>query len=163
VDGRPLEVVVGELLRLRHMRIATAESCSGGLLASRLTDVSGSSDYVERGFVTYSNQAKVELLGVPAELIQEHGAVSEPVAKAMAEGARVHARTEVGIGITGIAGPTGGTPDKPVGTVAIAVMVGADLDVRTFRFIGGREQVKFQSAQAALNMLRLMLLNTQQG
>ena len=108
------------------LTIAVAESCTGGLLASRLTDVPGSSAYVERGVVCYSNRAKVELLGVPETLIAEHGAVSEPVARAMAEGIRARAHTDVGIGVTGIAGPGGGTPDKPVGTVAIAVVAGDD-------------------------------------
>jgi nicotinamide-nucleotide amidase len=158
VDGRPLEAVVGELLRRRGLTIAVAESCTGGLLASRLTDVPGSSDYVESGIVSYSNQAKIELLGVPDELLAQHGAVSEPVARAMADGIRVRARVRVGIGITGIAGPTGGTPEKPVGTVAIAVLVDDEASVRTFQFIGGREQVKFQATQAAMNMLRMVMI-----
>jgi len=158
VDGRPLEAVVGEMLRERRMTIAVAESCSGGLLAARLTDVPGSSDYVDRGVVCYSNLSKTELAGVPASLIEQHGAVSEPVARAMATGIRDRANANVGIGITGIAGPGGGSPDKPVGTVAIAVAVGNELRVRTFQFLGGREMVKFQSAQAAMNMLRLLLL-----
>jgi nicotinamide-nucleotide amidase len=156
-DGSLLEEVVGARLRERRLTIAVAESCTGGLLTSRLTDVPGSSDYVERSEVLYSNRAKVESLGVPAAVIAEHGAVSEPVARAMAEGIRTKASTDVGIGVTGIAGPGGGTPDKPVGTVAIAVLVSAEAHVRTFQFIGPREMVKFQSAQAALNMLRLML------
>jgi nicotinamide-nucleotide amidase len=156
-DGSPLEAVVGARLRARHLTIAVAESCTGGLLTSRLTDVPGSSDYVERGEVSYSNRTKIESLGVPAALIAEHGAVSEPVARAMAEGIRTKASTEVGIGVTGIAGPGGGTPEKPVGTVAIAVLAGPESNVRTYQFIGPREMVKFQSAQAALNMLRLML------
>ena len=133
IDGRPLEAVVGDLLRERGMTIAVAESCTGGLLASRLTDVPGSSDYVDRGVVCYSNRAKTELLGVPEALIAEHGAVSEPVARAMAEAIRARARTNVGIGITGIAGPGGGTPEKPVGTVAIAVAVD-DLMCASARF-----------------------------
>ena len=157
VDGRALEAVVGDLLRAKQLTIAVAESCTGGLLASRLTDVPGSSDYVERGAVCYSNRAKVEWLGVPAPLIAEHGAVSEPVARAMADGVRTRAGTPVGIGVTGIAGPGGGTAQKPVGTVAIAVLAGDVERVRTFQFIGGREPVKFQATQAALNMLRLML------
>jgi nicotinamide-nucleotide amidase len=157
-DGRALEAVVGDMLRERTMTIAVAESCSGGLLASRLTDVTGSSDYVERGVVCYSNRAKTELVGVPDSLIAEHGAVSEPVAEAMATGIRERARTNVGVGITGIAGPGGGTPEKPVGTVAVAVAVNDLIRVRTFQFLGGRDMVKFQSAQAAMNMLRLLLL-----
>ena len=157
VDGASLEEVVGARLRERRLKVAVAESCTGGLLTSRLTDVPGSSAYVERSEVCYSNQAKIDSLGVPAALIAAHGAVSEPVARAMAEGIRAKASADVGMGVTGIAGPDGGTPEKPVGTVAIAVLVGADARVRTFQFVGAREMVKFQSAQAALNMLRLML------
>jgi competence/damage-inducible protein CinA-like protein len=163
VDGRNLEVVVGDLLRDRKLTIAVAESCTGGLLASRLTDVPGSSDYVERGIVCYSNRAKIELVGVPESMIREHGAVSEPVAQAMAEGVRARAATSIGIGITGIAGPGGGTPQKPVGTVAIAVDVDGETRVRTFQFLGNREMVKFQATQSALNMTRLMVTKAQAG
>ncbi len=157
VDGRPLEMIVGELLKMREMTIAVAESCTGGLLASRLTDVAGSSAYVDRGVVCYSNRSKVEALGIPETLIAEHGAVSEPVAQAMAEAIRRQAGSTAAVGITGIAGPGGGTPEKPVGTVAIAVSAARESCVRTFQFIGGREQIKFQATQAALNLLRLML------
>jgi nicotinamide-nucleotide amidase len=157
VDGRSLEVVVGDMLRSGGLTIAVAESCTGGLLASRLTDVPGSSAYVDRGVVCYSNRAKVELLGVPEAMLAEHGAVSEPVARAMADGIRVQARSSVGIGITGIAGPGGGTPEKPVGTVSIAVAADGNVSTRTFQFVGAREQIKFQATQAALNLLRLML------
>lgn len=157
VDGRPLEAVVGDLLREAGWTVATAESCSGGLLASRITDVPGSSAYFDRGAVCYSNEAKVDLLDVPAELIAAHGAVSEPVALAMADGIRARAGSTAGVGITGIAGPGGGTPAKPVGTVAVALVSPEFRDVRTFQFFGGRDLVKYQSAQAALNMLRLLL------
>jgi competence/damage-inducible protein CinA-like protein len=160
-DGRSLEAVVGDLLRQYTLTIAVAESCTGGLLASRLTDVPGSSDYVERGVVCYSNRSKTELAGVPAALIAEHGAVSEPVARAMAEGIRSRAGTNIGIGITGIAGPGGGTPEKPVGTVSVAVISDDETRVRTFQFIGGRDMVKFQAAQAALNMTRLAVMKIQ--
>jgi len=156
-DGRALEAIVGEMLAERGLTVAVAESCSGGLLTSRLTDVPGSSAYVDRGVVCYSNRAKVELLGVPEEMIHEHGAVSEPVARAMAEGVARRARTSVGLAITGIAGPGGGTLEKPVGTVVVAVAMNDETRVRTLKLFGGREMVKFQSAQAALNMLRLML------
>jgi nicotinamide-nucleotide amidase len=156
-DGRALEAVVGDLLRANRLTIAVAESCTGGLLSSRLTDVPGSSDYVERGIVCYSNRSKTEWLGVPPALIAEQGAVSEPVALAMATGVRARSGTEVGVGITGIAGPGGGTAEKPVGTVSIAVVVHASERVRTFRFVGSREQVKFQAAQAAMDMLRRMI------
>src|SRR5207249_1255861 len=108
--------------------------------------------------VCYSNRAKEEWLGVPSALIAVNGAVSEPVAMAMAEGIRERAASDVAIGITGIAGPGGGTQEKPVGTVAIAVRALTQAQVRTFQFLGGRDMVKFQAAQAAMNMLRLMLL-----
>jgi nicotinamide-nucleotide amidase len=163
VDGRSLEAVVGDLLRDRKLTIAVAESCTGGLLTSRLTDVPGSSEYLERGVVCYSNRAKTELAGVPEALIAEHGAVSEPVARALAEGIRSRAGTAIGIGVTGIAGPGGGTPQKPVGTVAIAVAVDEEVRVRTFQFIGGREMVKFQAAQSALNMTRVLVAKLQSG
>ena len=158
LNGEPLEHVVGELLRARRYRIAVAESCTGGLIASRLTDVAGSSEYVDRGVVVYANEAKTELLGVAPALIAQHGAVSEQVAVAMAHGIRANARTDVGIGVTGIAGPGGGTPEKPVGTVAIAVAVNDVLRTRVFRFVGDREQVKFQASQAALDLVRRILL-----
>ena len=157
VNGMGLEAVVAELLKNQNLTIATAESCSGGLLASRLTDIPGSSAYMQQGVVCYSNQSKIDWAGVPPALIEQHGAVSEPVATAMATGIRARTGVDVGVGITGIAGPGGGTPEKPVGTVAIAVSVLDDQRVRTFQFFGGRDMVKFQSSQAALNMLRLML------
>jgi nicotinamide-nucleotide amidase len=157
-DGRTLEQVVGDLLLERGLRIAAAESCTGGLITSRLTDVPGSSRYVERSVVTYSNESKTALLDVPAALIAEHGAVSEPVAQAMANGIRSAAGVEVSVGVTGIAGPSGGTAEKPVGTVCVAAVTPGDSRVRTARFLGDREQVKFQASQAALDMVRRMLL-----
>ena len=157
-DGRTLEMVVGDLLRGAGWTIAAAESCTGGLLTSRLTDVPGSSAYVEASVICYSNRTKVEWLGVPEALLDEHGAVSEPVGRAMATGIRSRVGANVGIGITGIAGPGGGTPDKPVGTVVVAVITDKDERVRTFQFFGSREQVKYQSTQAAMNMLRLMMI-----
>lgn len=162
VDGRSLEEVVGGLLRDRGWRIAVAESCTGGLVASRLTDVAGSSAYVDRAVVAYSNTAKIELLGVAEVAIREHGAVSDAVALSMAEGVRRLGRVEVGIGVTGIAGPTGGSPEKPVGTVVIAVAADNRSRVRRFWFPGGREQVKFQAVQAALDMVR-RLVETESG
>jgi nicotinamide-nucleotide amidase len=156
-EGRTMEEVVGEMLAARGLRIALAESCTGGLLTSRLTDVPGSSRYVERAVVAYTNDAKQEWLGVPAEAISEHGAVSEPVARAMAAGVRERSGVEIGVGVTGVAGPGGGTPEKPVGTVAIAVVSGDTMRSRLFRFHGEREQVKFQASQAALDMVRRML------
>lgn len=158
VDGESLEVVVGALLRERGLSVSTAESCTGGLVAHRLTNIPGSSRYVERGVVVYSNEAKTDLLGVPAELIRAHGAVSAPVAEAMARGACRIGGTACGVAITGIAGPDGGSPEKPVGTVFVGVASPAGVEVRRFRFAGGRESVKWQSAQAALDMLRRALL-----
>ena len=160
-DNRRLEEVVGQMLRERALAVATAESCTGGLLTSRLTDVPGSSDYVERGVICYSNRAKAELLGVPEAMIREHGAVSEPVGLAMARGIRERARTDLGVGITGIAGPTGGTPAKPVGTVVVALAWAGGERVRTLWFPGDREQVKFHASQAALDMVRRHLLKAE--
>lgn len=157
IDGRQLEEVVGTLLREQDLRIALAESCTGGLTTTRLTDVPGSSAYVERGFVVYSNASKTELLGVPASLIEEAGAVSEHVAVAMAQAVRDRSRVDLGVGITGIAGPGGGTPEKPVGTVVIAVARRGGTTVRTFRLLGGRDQIRFQASQAALDMVRRLL------
>ena len=159
--GENLEQVLGDLLVQRGYRIACAESCTGGLLASRLTDVPGSSRYVDRAVVAYANEAKIALLGVPAGMIDEHGAVSEPVAQAMARGIRTNARVDVGVGVTGIAGPGGGTPDKPVGTVAVAAIGPETARSRVFRFVGDRELVKFQASQAALDMVRRMLLGAE--
>jgi nicotinamide-nucleotide amidase len=159
LHGEALEAAVGQLLRDRGLRLAIAESCTGGLVASRLTDVPGSSDYVERGVVAYSNRAKTELLDVPEAVIAAHGAVSEPVAAAMAAGARRRGGVEVGLAITGIAGPGGGTPAKPVGTVAIAVDGPAEAAfVRTFQFAGSRSMVKTFAATTALDRLRRALL-----
>jgi nicotinamide-nucleotide amidase len=159
-DGRLLEQVVGDLLVDRRWRIGVAESCTGGLITSRLTDVAGSSRYVDRSVVSYSNEAKVELLDVPEALIVAHGAVSEPVALAMAEGIRARAQVDVGVGVTGIAGPGGGTPDKPVGMVCVAAVMHDASRVRTVRFIGEREQIKFQASQAALDLVRRMMLGS---
>jgi nicotinamide-nucleotide amidase len=160
---RGMEEVVGDLLRQRRWTVAAAESCTGGLLTARLTDVPGSSAYVERSAVTYSNRAKEEWLGVPGALIEAHGAVSEPVAEAMAEGIRRQARSDIGVGVTGIAGPDGGTPAKPVGTVCIAVVGPWGVSVRTRVYSGERAMVKFQASQGALDDLRRALLREPAG
>lgn len=152
-----MEDVVGEELAARGLRLATAESCTGGLLAKRLTDVPGSSRYFERGFVTYSNQAKSQLLGVSAADLEAHGAVSAPIAEQLALGAREQAGVEVGVGITGIAGPDGGTVEKPVGTVFIALSSPRGDAVRHFRFSGSRHVVRERSVQTALDLLRRQL------
>ncbi len=160
-DEDTLEVVVGRLLLDRRLTVSMAESCTGGLVGHRLTNIAGSSRYVERGVVVYSNQAKQELLGVSVEMLRAHGAVSAQVAEAMAAGICRTSGSACGIAVTGIAGPDGGTPAKPVGTVFIAAAApGADgprIQVRRFRFAGGREAVKWQSSQAALDMLRRAL------
>ena len=154
-DGRIMEEVVGDLLKARGLTISAAESCTGGLLMSRLTDVPGSSAYVRAGVVAYDNADKTALLGVPADVIAQHGAVSEPVAIAMSEGIKERTGADVAIGITGIAGPGGGTPEKPVGTVVISVLAPErDAYVRTFRFLGARTMVKYQATQAALDRVR---------
>lgn len=157
-DGRELPHVVGELLRERGLSLALAESCTGGLLAARLTEAPGASGFLERGYVTYSNRAKTELLGVPASLLETSGAVSEEVARAMAEGARRAAGTSIGMGITGIAGPDGGSLGKPVGLVFIAMDGAAGSRVRRAQFPGDRERIRLQATQAALEMLRRGLL-----
>jgi nicotinamide-nucleotide amidase len=156
--GASMEEVVGSLLAERRYTIAAAESCTGGLLTSRLTDVPGSSAYVDRSAIVYSNESKVEWLGVGSDLLGTHGAVSEPVAEAMAAGVRTRANTTIGVGITGIAGPTGGTPDKPVGLVVIGVAAPWGTSVRTRRFSGTREQVKWHASSAALDDVRRALL-----
>ena len=157
-DGRELPEVVAGLLRERGLRLALAESCTGGLAAARLTSVPGASHFLERGFVTYSNAAKSELLGVAPGLIAEHGAVSEPVARAMAEGALQRAGVEVGAAVTGVAGPDGGTAEKPVGTVYLALAGALGPHLRRAHFPGDRERVRQQSVQALLEMLRRALL-----
>jgi competence/damage-inducible protein CinA-like protein len=157
-DHSALQQVVGELLKKSRKRIAIAESCTGGLLGNRITDVPGSSAYFERGVIVYSNHSKTELLNVPEQLIAEHGAVSEPVAKAMAEEIRNMARVDYGISITGIAGPDGGSAEKPVGVVYVGISDSETTIVERFHFPGNRERIKFMASQAALNMLRLKLL-----
>ena len=155
--GESLEEVVGHLLVGRGWRVAVAESCTGGLVAGRLTAAPGASRYFDQGVVTYSNAAKVEWLGVPGALIAEHGAVSDPVARAMASGIRERAGADVGIGVTGIAGPDGGTAEKPVGTVVIAVALRESVTSRTLHLLGDRDQIRSQSAQAALDLVRRLL------
>lgn len=141
---------LGRKLAEGSVTIATAESCTGGLIASRITGVAGSSAYFEGGFVTYSNRAKTILLGVPAEIIERHGAVSAETARAMAQGAREKLNVDIAVAVTGIAGPGGGTPDKPVGTVFICVAAPAGTFVRGFHFPGTRQKVRKQTADEAL-------------
>lgn len=148
-----LEKVVGRLLRQSGWRMAVAESCTGGLLSARVTSVPGASDYFDRGFVTYSNRAKTDLLDVPGELIEVHGAVSEPVALEMARGARVRAGAEVAAAVTGIAGPGGGSPVKPVGTVYIACVTPRVETVEKHLFSGNREDIRGSAVHTALQIL----------
>lgn len=158
-DGRELPHVVTHLLRERSLTLALAESCTGGLLSARLTDVPGVSAVLERAVVSYANRAKVEALGVDAALLERHGAVSEEVAVAMAAGIMRAARSDVAVAITGIAGPDGGTNDKPVGLVFVAICGAAGTRVRRNHFPGGRELVRQQATQVALEMLRRGLLS----
>ncbi len=152
-----LEMVIGRLLVERQQSLAVAESCTGGLIASRITRVPGSSAYFERAVVTYTNRAKHELLGVPWDTLEEYGAVSEPVAKAMAEGVRRLAQTDYGLSVTGIAGPTGGSPEKPVGTVWIGFSCKEGTVAQCFLFPGDRHLVQDFSATTALDWLRRYL------
>jgi nicotinamide-nucleotide amidase len=157
-DGSTVDEQVAALLREAGWTIATAESCTGGLLAGRLTDLAGSSDYVMGGLVVYSNEAKTALAGVPAELIARVGAVSAEVAEALADGARARVGTDVGVGITGIAGPGGGTPTKPVGLVCFSV-AGPDgrRITRSARLPGSRTDVRERSTTVAMHLVRRLL------
>lgn len=154
----PLESVVGALLLERGMHIATAESLTGGLIAHRITQVPGASRYFDTGFITYSDESKVSLLGVPADLVREKGAVSEEVACAMAEGARDRASADVAVSVTGIAGPSGGSDRKPVGLVYIGFATRGGVRAERHQFPGERRHVKRWTAQAALDLVRLSLL-----
>jgi nicotinamide-nucleotide amidase len=154
VDDETLEGLVGRLLRARGWTVALAESCTGGLVGHRLTQVGGSSAYFERGLVVYSNAAKQTLLGVPDMVLREHGAVSAACAEAMARGARERAGADVGVSVTGIAGPDGGTPTKPVGTVFVALADARGTVVERHRFDRDREGNKALSAVRALDLLR---------
>jgi len=157
-DGRELHEVVAGLLVDKKLRLALAESCTGGLVAARLTDVPGSSRFLDRGYIPYANTAKVQDLGIDPALLEGMGAVSEEVAKAMAAGARRTSGADVSVAITGIAGPGGGTPEKPVGLVFIAIDGAAGTRVRRCFFPGERSRIRTQTVQAALEMLRRGLL-----
>lgn len=157
-DGSPLEVVVAHLLTLNHATISAAESCTGGLLAERLTSIAGSSAYFLGGVVCYSNELKTVWADVAPELISAKGAVSPEVAVALAEGIRRRVGSTFGVGITGVAGPSGGSEEKPVGTVHIALASPAGTKERALRFPGDREMIRFQASQAALDMVRIHYL-----
>ncbi|MBS0505890.1 MAG: CinA family protein [Proteobacteria bacterium] len=148
---------ISSCLLARGWMLATAESCTGGMIAAACTDLAGSSQWFERGFVTYSNAAKVQCLGVPAELIELHGAVSEPVARAMAQGAVAHSAAQVALAVTGVAGPTGGSPDKPVGTVWFGWQVAGATHSELRHFAGDRAAVRAQTVRHALARLAQIL------
>ena len=158
-DGETLEQIVGELLIEKNLTVAVAESCTGGLVSSRLTDISGSSNYIKLNFTTYSNEAKVEALGISSKLIESYGAVSDKTAISMAEGVRATSECDIGIGITGIAGPTGGSPEKPVGLVYIGLCDKHNLEVHEVRIPEGfsRVEIKYRASQHAINLLRLFI------
>lgn len=149
-----LEEEVGALLKNHKLTLAVAESCTGGLIANRLTDIPGSSDYFDCGFVTYSIKAKHELLGVPMTTIKKFGVVSAQTAFAMAEGARKTSDTNLGVGVTGIAGPTGGVSEKPVGLVYIAVAYDKGNICREFNFKGSRKEIKEKASDEALKLVK---------
>jgi len=157
-DGLELEEVIGALLKQRTLTLSVAESCTGGLIGVRMTNIAGSSEYFERGVVAYSNLAKTELLGVPKDLVDRNGAVSAEVAAAMAQGIRQAAHTDLGLAVTGIAGPGGGTEKKPVGLVYIALSSSRGVKTAEHRFPGDREQVRLRASQMALDMVRRYLI-----
>jgi PncC family amidohydrolase len=144
---------VSNLLKEKKLKVATAESCTGGLIAHTLTNISGSSDYFERGIVSYSYRAKIELLDVSENILKDYGAVSEQVARAMAEGIRTKSKVDIGMATTGIAGPTGGTKEKPVGLVYIAISTSNKTEVKKFLFSDSRIQNKESTSNAALKIL----------
>lgn len=150
--------LLAEHLLARHLRISTAESCTGGLVAKTFTDLAGSSDWFDRGFVTYSNQAKIDMLGVSDQTLQEHGAVSEETASEMVVGALQHSEAGVAIAVTGIAGPGGGTPSKPVGTVCFGFALGEEVWTEKMYFNGDRQQVRQQSLEFVLQRLLGLLM-----
>ena len=157
IGAATLEENVGQLLRARRFTLAVAESCSGGLICHRITNVPGSSDYFLGGLVTYSNQAKIDLLQVPSATLQAHGAVSASTARAMAQGAAARFHADLAVAVTGIAGPAGGSPDKPVGTVFMGLASPQGVKTRHCLFYGSREEIKILTAQTTLDWLRLEL------
>lgn len=161
-EGKELEEVIGIFLKGKHQTVAVAESCTGGLLGHRITNVPGSSSYFIHGILAYSNSAKIDLLGVSPDIIEKHGAVSPQAAEAMAAGIRKKANATYGISITGIAGPSGGTKEKPVGLVYTGLAHSREVVVEKNLFLGDRDAIKFQSSQKALDMLRRHLSNTGQ-
>jgi nicotinamide-nucleotide amidase len=154
MEHNSLEQEVARALGSSKLTIAVAESCTGGLICHRLTNISGSSDYLELGVVTYSNRSKIELLGVSQQVIHTHGAVSKACVLAMATGVKRLAGTDLGLSVSGIAGPTGGTPDKPVGTVHVGLASNQDVKCWDYLFAGNRGEIKEQASQQALLKIR---------
>ena len=150
---------LGETLKARGWMLATAESCTGGLIAAACTEIPGSSQWFDRGFVTYSNAAKTELLGVPPELITKHGAVSQEVVEAMAHGAVARSTAQVSIAISGIAGPGGGSVDKPVGTVWLGLGATTVIHTQQLHITGTRAQVRIESTITAITLLKQFVIN----
>ncbi|MBW1823951.1 MAG: competence/damage-inducible protein A [Deltaproteobacteria bacterium] len=158
-DEEILEEVVGNLLRSQGATIAVTESCTGGLITHRLTNVPGSSDYLERSLIAYSNKSKKDLLKVPATILNRFGAVSQETAERMAKGVKSSCKATFGLAVTGIAGPAGGTPEKPVGTVFISLAHGRQVKTQRHSFYGNRKQIKFMTSQYALDILRKHLMD----
>jgi nicotinamide-nucleotide amidase len=157
-NGELMEEIVGKMLRDRKLTVATAESCTGGLIAQRLTEISGSSAFFMEGIVSYSNDSKIRTLNVATQLLEKYGAVSAEVANAMATGALNRAKTDYAISVTGVAGPDGGTPEKPVGLVYIAVADKRGAEFRKLMLPGDRHLIRWRSSQAALDLLRKKML-----
>jgi len=152
-DSAALVWELADCLLQHRQKVCTAESCTGGLIAKTFTDLAGSSDWFERGFVTYSNAAKSEMLAVPESIIEDYGAVSEAVASAMASGALRHSRADCSVAVTGVAGPAGGSDDKPVGTVWIAVASSEQMLAKRYQFDGDRQAVRAATLIAAIELL----------
>jgi nicotinamide-nucleotide amidase len=155
--SQTMEGVVGETLKQRGLTLSVAESCTGGLISHLLTNVPGSSEYYRGGVTVYSNESKVDLLGVSRETIRKHGAVSDQAAREMAEGVRRNLKTDIGIAVTGVAGPAGGSEEKPVGTVHIGLASEGKTVSQKYRFWGNRERNKLNSAMMALDWVRRYL------
>ena len=157
MNASDLTKTLAQMLLSRNWTVSLAESCTGGLVCATLTELAGSSEWFERGYITYSNEAKTECLGVPAELIESNGAVSELVAKAMAEGARINSGSNVAISITGVAGPSGGSAEKPVGTVCFGWATENQAHTKTMKFVGDRQMIRQQATEFALAELIALL------
>ena len=157
MSASDLTKTLAQILLSRNWTVSLAESCTGGLVCAALTELAGSSEWFEGGYITYSNEAKTQCLGVPSALIESHGAVSEDVAKAMAEGARSHSGSNVAVSITGIAGPSGGSIEKPVGTVCFGWAIENHTVVKTMHFAGDRQKIRQQATEFVLAELIVLL------